>query len=461
LQQQRLNIWWYTFADFLAGVICWNLYYFFRKVSIGESVTAIGIYFWLGQIIFPLVWCTIYKITGAYTNLYNKSVLTEFGHIAVVSFLGSVQFMFLFIFNDATNATTFLRLFFTLLCSLIIVTFIFRAIILAFVQKQVTRNKVYFNTLIVGDAKNAESLFKRVVNNKENTGFNIIGYINSNGANSEFLKNLGSLNNIERVIIENRIEEVLITINANERAVLEQLLTVLSNVNVNIKLVPDRIDVLSGSLRTTNVMGIPLIDIHNGVLPSWQQNLKRIIDVVLSIFSLIVLSPIFLYAAIKTLLSSPGPIFFYQERLGYKAQPFKMIKFRSMRIDAETNGPQLSFENDPRATPWGKFMRKWRIDELPQLVNILKGEMSFIGPRPERDFYAKQIIAQRAEYKFLFKVKPGLSSWGMVQFGYAENVEEMIERMQYDLIYLENISLLVDFKIMLYTLKIIWQGNGK
>ncbi len=191
------------------------------------------------------------------------------------------------------------------------------------------------------------------------------------------------------------------------------------------------------------------------------QQLKRSLDIIFSVTALIVLSPVLLIIAIITILSSRGPMIYKQERIGYLKKPFIIYKFRSMYADAEKNGPALSSDNDIRITAWGKFMRTWRLDELPQLWNIAIGDMSLVGPRPERKFYIDQVIKQSPQYNDLLKVKPGLTSWGMVKFGYASSVEEMIQRMEYDLKYIENTSMLLDFRIILHTFSLVVSGKGK
>ncbi|HJT74972.1 MAG TPA: sugar transferase [Chitinophaga sp.] len=184
-------------------------------------------------------------------------------------------------------------------------------------------------------------------------------------------------------------------------------------------------------------------------------------DFTLAVVALVLLSPVLLYCAIRVKLSSRGPVLYLQERIGYKGKPFLIYKFRSMYEDAEANGPALSSENDPRMTRWGRIIRKWRLDELPQLWNIVKGEMSLVGPRPERQYYIEQIVRQCPEFTKLLQAKPGLTSRGMVEFGYAENIEEMITRMQFDLAYVENQSLTKDLTILFHTLQIILKAKGK
>jgi exopolysaccharide biosynthesis polyprenyl glycosylphosphotransferase len=464
LNQPRIHIIWYFVSDIISAIITWICFYFLRTI-IQHYSFSLPSGFYLGGFLYVLGWISLYFLIGSYGNIYEKSRVNEFFRTLVISLIGSVALLFFFILKNPLADTEYYYLeFFSLLIPVFVVTYLLRLIILTKAKRQLKRKEVFFNVLLIGSGKNATQFFDAFAKTK-GTNYHISSFLNINDNNGIQLpgniKKYTALADLNAIIMSDNIEEVIITVEKNDRTVLTNVLQQLSDKDVNIKITPDAVDIISGAVKTNNVMGIPLIDVHSGQLPEWQKNIKRLIDVIFSGFCLIVLSPILLYSIIRTKFSSKGSIFYVQDRVGFKGKIFTIYKFRSMVQDAEKDGPQLSNYDDARVTNWGRTMRKWRLDELPQLWNILKGEMSLVGPRPERKFYIDQIELQYPEYNYLFKVKPGLTSWGMVQFGYASTVDEMIQRMPYDLMYVENVSIGLDLKIMLHTISIIVAGKGK
>lgn len=457
--------------DYFTAIIAWSIFWFYRQEWLQEihpdiyhDRNWIARDYLLALAAIPLFWVTIYYLSGTYYDVYRKSRLIETFRSFIASIIGSLIIGFLAFANDVDRFSYFFEITGLYFITHFAVVLISRLMYYRQIKSQLKKGKVTYPTLIIGDNGKVAKVYQDISNNPKVLGNKIIGFVTINDklpASTHDIPVLGNVADLEDIIARNDIREVIIAVDSQQHNKLEDLLIRLSYSKVIVKVLPDLYDIISGSVRTQNFFQPVLITINQELLPGWQQSLKRATDVVASLTTIVLLSPLYIFAIIKTKLSSPGPVFYKQERIGLNGKPFHIIKFRSMYTDAEKDGPKLSSDKDSRITPWGKVMRKWRIDEIPQFFNILKGDMSLVGPRPERQFFIDQILETHPHYKFLHRVKPGLSSWGMVEFGYAENVAEMIERMRYDLLYIQNCSLVLDWKIKLYTLKVVFQGRGK
>ncbi len=462
----------YILFDYFSAILAWALFYFYRKIYIESLKFGVDIpldlsnTFVLGIILIPLFWIFSYYLNGYYRDVYRKSRLKELWNTFFVSLIGVLLIFFALILDDTViSYKDYYSSFTTLFTFHFVLTYILRVIITSRTAHRIQNRKIGFNTLIVGSNEKALKLYKELSKSKKSAGYMFVGFISIYDRDKylleDKLKHLGTFDNLKNTIEEYKIEEVIIAIETTEHKKIGDIINKIEDLDVQIKVIPSLYDIITGTAKISSLFGEPLIQIKQDLMPTWQYNLKRLIDVFGSVSAIILLSPLYVFLIIGVKLSSKGPIFYSHERIGIYGKPFTIYKFRSMFINSETNGPALSSDNDPRITKFGKFMRKSRLDELPQFFNVIVGDMSLVGPRPERQFFIDQIVEKAPHYVHLQKVRPGITSWGQVKFGYAENVDEMIERLNYDIIYIENMSIYVDFKIIIYTIKIILKLEGK
>jgi exopolysaccharide biosynthesis polyprenyl glycosylphosphotransferase len=427
------------------------------------------------SLIVSALWIILFFLTGLYRDWYKESRLDE---LFVVTRTVLIGMFLLFLVTSAPQLidaarTGDLRLIATKTKLPVLTTygacmFIFAALNRFFMHTVLallfSRGIAISKVLIIGANPSGVQLALDI-NRFPKLGYRVAGYIDDDGRKRGTMCGdysvLGTYSEIPSIVRKEKISGIIIshvTTSANE---IQKILEYCGDVRVNIYMVPSLMDVISGHFKTHQLFGVPLMVLLQDHMPAWEAQIKRLMDIVVSALVLIFSAPIYLAVAIVIRATSEGPAVYRQVRVGRNGKTYTMLKFRSMYIDAEKrSGPQWATKNDPRITPVGRFIRKTRLDEIPQFFNVLKGEMSLVGPRPERPFFVEQLKKEIPWYVRRIKMKPGITGWAQVKHKYDETIEDVKQKVLYDLYYFENMSLALDIKIMLRTILVVFTGKG-
>ncbi len=456
----------YILSDFISASVAWLLFNILRYEVFAINEGAYSLLDYLqypgvltGQVVIPFFWLVLYYFSGYYNKPFGKSRLTELFSTFVTVLIGTIFVFFALVLDDIPRSINiYYKLFFGMFGLQFFITYIPRLLITQSGVRKIKNREWAMNVLIIGAGGKAV----RIAHDLYRLGYDICGFVSEDEktpvkADRNYV--LGTVDDIPVLMEKGNVDEIVLAVESKNNKVLLGVLYSLYRYKRPIKVLADRFNMLS-KIQLRTIRGIPLVDVTDNNVSPAEQNIKLFLDKLCSVVALLLLSPLFAYIAWRVKKDSPGPVFFRQERIGYLGEPFWMYKFRTMYVNAEDNGPSLSSEDDCRVTPFGRIMRKYRLDELPQFWNVLKGDMSLVGPRPERKYFIDEIVKTAPYYYLLHNVRPGITSLGMVKYGYAASVDKMVERMEYDILYYENMSLTLDLTILIYTVKTVITGKG-
>ena len=445
----------------LSGIL-----YFLLRVESGFFSFRIRPEFLPPIVVIYFYWLIIFTFVGMYRTWFASSRFDEISTLFKASFVGIfILFFAIYLDDSIQGVSSHSRILLFIYWGMF---FLFvstgRILVRSFQRKLLIKGIGRKNALIVGFNKNAFEVCDQITKHKA-LGLDVKGFIIENDRDlDQKYKGItiaGSIKDILNITDNKNIQEIIIALEKKDDDLLIELLGMASTNNIGLKIVPDLYEILSGQARTSQIYGIPLIDLMPQLMPEWERKLKRLFDILIAFIVLVVTIPLNLIIAIAIKVDSPGTIFFIQERCGLDGEVFKMIKFRSMFKDAERqSGPIWSQKGDPRITNVGKILRKIRLDEIPQMLNVLKGEMSLVGPRPERPYFVERFTGIIPYYKRRLKVRPGITGWAQVKHKYDESIEDVKAKLRYDLFYIENMSIRMDFKILFRTIFVVLFGKG-
>jgi exopolysaccharide biosynthesis polyprenyl glycosylphosphotransferase len=452
-------------TDFITINLAWVIFYLIRVES-GFFELNVSPEFLIPMFASYMYWIIIFTFVGMYRTWFASSRFDELSTLFKASFFGVFILFFLIFLDDYIHGVPSASriLIFLYLGLFFVLTGTGRVIIRSFQRSLLIKGYGRRNAIIVGFNKKANEVHDQILEHR-GLGLDVKGYLcvfkETSGMTYKNVSVIGNVDDIETIIDAYSINEVIIALERENNDILINLIAKADLKNVGLKIVPDLYEILSGQARTSQIYGMPLIDIMPQLMPEWEKKLKRIIDIIVSLIILIVTSPLIFITAAAIKIDSEGPVLFKQERCGQNGKIFRIYKFRSMRKDAEkATGPVWSQKGDPRITKTGKFIRKVRIDEIPQFINVLKGEMSIVGPRPERPYFVEMLSHEIPYYQRRLKVRPGITGWAQVKHKYDETIDDVKTKLRYDLFYIENMSLRMDFKILFRTVFVVLFGKG-